>query len=306
MVEDLRMIYDMSRSEVYSTIWRTVDAINKALKPPPFPLHDPVKLDALERDFRGKSRLESWEGQVGAVDGCHFATFSPGVAVKDPSLYYVHRKSKYAILCTAVCDAYRRFTFWDMNVGPQSHDSQAWGLTSLGMDIAAGKLPDQYFINGDSAYVSSPQMVVPYNKTAETHFDFLQSSNRMCIECAFGMLIRRWGVLWRPIQVDFPRRTKLISCCMVLHNYCITERICDSGLATMDGSSAMAVPSDGGCEERWEPTPTFRDGRPVAQLNWINGSLSAGPESTRRTFLASKVLEAGFRRPDPALTAGRR
>ena len=306
MPEDLRFIYRVSKTEVYRTIWRVVDAVNAAL-PVEFPINDPAKLEMLERNFRSKSRVETWTGQIGSVDGCHFAMHSPGKAVTNPNSYYVHRKGKFAMLATAVCDAERRFTFWDFNVLPTAHDSQAWALTSLGRDIAAGKLDSRYFINGDSAYVSSDQMVVPYGKDMHTNFDFVQSSNRMCIECAFGILIRRWGILWRPLEVDFDRRAGLVGCCMRLHNFCIDSRISEAHLAEMDGLPAVAVPPDGGLEARWEGTPKFKDGRPVQSLNWNSaGHGGATGASSARVRLTQAVEVSGFVRPDPTRTGMRR
>jgi DNA-directed RNA polymerase specialized sigma24 family protein len=41
--EDLRMIYGVSYGEVYSSMWRAVDAVNRALVGE-FPLNDPAKL----------------------------------------------------------------------------------------------------------------------------------------------------------------------------------------------------------------------------------------------------------------------
>jgi len=306
MPEDLRFIYHVSKAEVYRSIWRVIDAINVVL-PVEFPIDDLDKLDMLERGFRSVSRVEGWSGQVGSVDGCHFAMTSPGKSADNPNSYYVARKAKFAMLVTAVCDCERRFTFWDFNTLPTTHDSQAWALTSLGRDIAAGKLASPYFINGDSAYVSSDQMVVPYGKTENTHFDFVQSSNRMCIECAFGILIRRWGILWRPLEVDFHRRANLIGCCMRLHNFCIDSRITEAHLAEMDGRPAVAVPPDAGLEARWEPTPIFKDGRPVQSLDWNNTPASGGAEgSSARERLRQVVEVEGFRRPDPAPRSKRR
>ena len=50
------------------------------------------------------------------------------------------------------------------------------------MKVAAGELPVEYFINGDSAYVLSNQMIVPCGSAEFSDFDFQQSSNRICIE----------------------------------------------------------------------------------------------------------------------------
>jgi hypothetical protein len=51
-----------------------------------------------------------------------------------------------------------------------------------------------------------PNMIVPSTGDASLdNFDFYQSSTRMAIECAFGILIRRWGLLWRSLECSFHR-----------------------------------------------------------------------------------------------------
>jgi hypothetical protein len=188
---DLATIYHVTRKEVYNTIWRGVDAINKELEMPEDLWDDPVKLGVMEAQFRSKSRAPSWVGQVGAVDGCHFKTKNPGVKVPNPRDYFVARKAEYALLATAVCDNDRRFTYWDISCTPTTHDSTAWAQCSLGIRVAERGLPGPFFFNGDGAYSAGVHMVCPFNKTAHTDFDWVQSSNRMAIECAFGILIRR-------------------------------------------------------------------------------------------------------------------
>ena len=59
-------------------------------------------------------------------------------------------------------------------------------------------------INGDAAFALGPSMITPSNNDPELDdFDFYQSSNRMAIECAFGVLVRRWGIFWCPLRVRF-------------------------------------------------------------------------------------------------------
>jgi hypothetical protein len=104
------------------------------------------------------------------------------VAVANPVGYHVGRKDKFALLASAVCDARRRFTYWDISMSPNTHDSLAWASCSLAMEIQKGGLESDYFINGDSAYVLSNQMVVPCGKAEFDDFDFEQSSNRIAVE----------------------------------------------------------------------------------------------------------------------------
>ena len=292
-VLDLQLIYDVSKGYVYNCLWRVVDSINKHMKVS-FPLHDQSKLLRLEAEFRAASRSQVWSGQVGAVDGVHFPMQAPTLKdVKDPLKYYVARKGEYAILCMAVCDAARRFTFWDMSQIPTTHDSLAWAASKLGRAVAAGKLPQPFFMNGDSAFALSPSMIVPSG--FHDVFDFEQSSNRMPIECAFGILIQRFAVLYRPLRVDFERRAPLIAACMHLHNFCITERIADESVDV--NGITMVQPN------RWAKTPIFdRDGAPTDHLDIERGEperriTTSNARTVTRDRLIAAIEDAGLERP---------
>ena len=81
---DLLLIYKpISYTELYNSIWLTVDAINATLSAE-FPFEDEDKLKQIEREFRAASKNGCWHGAVGAVDGVHFTTVSPGKAVDNP------------------------------------------------------------------------------------------------------------------------------------------------------------------------------------------------------------------------------
>jgi hypothetical protein len=83
-VVDLLLIYKpISWTELYNSIWLTVDAINATLATE-FPFDDEDKLKQIEREFRAASKHGCWHGAVGAVDGVHFTTVSPGKAVDNP------------------------------------------------------------------------------------------------------------------------------------------------------------------------------------------------------------------------------
>ena len=73
---DLFLIYHVSLGYVYTCIWKVVDAINRRLHIK-FPIDEPAKLAILEAEFRAASIGGIWEGQVGALDGVHFATVAP-------------------------------------------------------------------------------------------------------------------------------------------------------------------------------------------------------------------------------------
>ena len=55
----------------------------------------------------------------------------------------------------------------------------------------------------------------------ESVFYFYHSSLRMCVECSFGILVARWGILWKPLKVSLRRAPKIVETCMCLHNVMI-------------------------------------------------------------------------------------
>ena len=80
---------------------------------------------------------------------------------------------------------------------------------------------------GDAAYSCRPWILAPYRghknglTQEEYHWNFVQSSTRMCIERAFGMLKGRWRILLKRIDVHLKNVPELVSTCLVLHNMCI-------------------------------------------------------------------------------------
>lgn len=54
----------------------------------------------------------------------------------------------------------------------------------------------------------------------EDAFNYFQSNLRINIECAFGILVQRWGVLWRPMRVSYRKVPRVVELCMMMHNYC--------------------------------------------------------------------------------------
>jgi DDE superfamily endonuclease len=79
---------------------------------------------------------------------------------------------------------------------------------------------------GDNAYVSTPYMATPYKNVkggSKDDYNFYHSQVRIKIECVFGMLVQRWGILKRPLSAKVT--PKKVNClCMVLcrlHNYCV-------------------------------------------------------------------------------------
>lgn len=302
-------IYGVKKTTVFDCLWRVVDAVNRTLVIE-FPLRNMDALRVLEAQFRANSTQGVWQGCVGCIDGVHFKMRAPtpGKEVDDPIRYFVPRKGEYALLCIAICDVHRRFTYYSIDMAATTHDSLAWSSSSLGVLVNNGALPRPFFLNGDSAFSLSNHMVVPTGG-ADPNFDYVQSSNRMPIECAFGMLAKRWGILWRPLVCGFHRRAPLIGCLMRLHNFCIDHNVPDDELVYMfEGCNIAPVQP-----YRWAMAPEFdKEGRPVHLLDTTADSEELIDTFVNHSIVRDKLIErvnqVGITRPPlaPRLVSSRR
>ena len=55
--------------------------------------------------------------------------------------------------------------------------------------------------------------------------NYYTSQLHICIEMAFGLIVKRWSILQRPITIAICNIKHLICSIGVLHNYCINEQI---------------------------------------------------------------------------------
>lgn len=280
---DLMLVYRVPRVTLYDCCWKVIDAINMAMKVE-FPT-DISELRKLEAGFR-RSDYPFWKGQVGAIDGVLFQTRNPGVEVPNPKQYYVERKGMYALLCIAVCDAQCRITWFDISHEPTSHDSLAFGNTDFGHRVTNGLLPENFFLNGDAAFTHGRSMVVPLGEAA---FDWLQSSCRVVIERTFGLLIRRWGILWRPLSVMHKRRVDIIGACIRLHNFLITERLGQDPTPEVPLEFPMCAAHAEVVPGTWEVPPYLdADGRPNMHLD------TEGQHEARRQAMGGHSAGSGL------------
>ena len=152
----------------------------------------------------------------------------------DPGNYYC-RKGFYALNVQAIVDKKKQFLWsYPSNKG-STHDSAAFCGSKL-YDLLKETAKELYnrglFIVGDSAYGLAPFLLVPYDQAelkedvlqAKDSFNYHLSSCRIHVECAFGELVMRWGVLWRTLLFDLKKCSKIVNGCMLLHNYIIGNR----------------------------------------------------------------------------------
>lgn len=96
--------------------------------------------------------------------------------------------------------------------------------------MKAGDIPNKYWIAADDAYICTENIITPIPgkstqlSEAEDGFNYFQSSHRMHIEQAFGIMMARWGILWKPLCFSLARNVRVIQLAMVLHNFCVENQ----------------------------------------------------------------------------------
>ena len=58
----------------------------------------------------------------------------------------------------------------------------------------------------------------------DINWNFIQSSTRMCVGRAFGILKGRWSMIMKRCEVSLWRMLDIIATCVVLHSLCIVNK----------------------------------------------------------------------------------
>ena len=150
----------------------------------------------------------------------------------------------------ATCDARGRFLDVEIAHPGATSDYLAFVTSELKSKVEKpGFLAKGLVLFGDNAYVSNDYMVTPSSNVSSGNkddFNFYQSQLRIKIECAFGQLVHRWGMLRKPIPygISVQKTTSLVYCLCKLHNYCIDEK--DGAVAPATATDTLEIAADGG------------------------------------------------------------
>jgi hypothetical protein len=241
---DICVSHRVPVSSFFTCCDEIIRAINSLLQIK-FDLTDTAEHNRQSRLFgRGVSPLS---GCCGAIDGLAVRISEPRSAeIPNPSSYY-NRKGFFAVVVQAMCDASYRFTFVSAISPGSTHDSAAFAMSSLFEKLREGALPPGYWIAGDEAYVCRDGIITPYSgrrlTVAKDCFNYWQSSARIVIEQAFGILVARWGILWRPLRTSVGKATTIILALAKLHNYII------------DNDGMITIPRPSGCDSATHREP---------------------------------------------------
>ena len=186
-----------------------------------------------------------FSGVVACVDGLFIKTQAPSPKdVENVLSYYSGAKSAYGINVQAMCNADYRFCGISAISPGSTNDWMAWTRSAL--SGAVNRLPKGYYILGDAAYPISDRLITPYPgkqlPQGEDSFNFHLSQLRVRIEQSFGILVSTWGILWRPLRIQFGGRTDVVYALFRLHNYLQDEKVTPVHLEDEDEESGQRRP----------------------------------------------------------------
>ena len=234
--------YQVHVDSVCGIVWRTVNEIHEKINNIKKPESEDECKALAER--LSEIQVKRWgtvltAGTFLAGDGLVIEIAQPSVKCLRgrPISIFRNRKAMWGLIAQAFCDASTKFHVFDVRWPGGTNDIIAYKMTDLYFKATEdGKYPGWATLVLDEAYSSIGGMhLTPYSlnqlrrtKVANLEkyykmlcFNNVLSSQRITIERAFGILVRRWGILWRPITYALAKVPKISRVCAMLHNICV-------------------------------------------------------------------------------------
>jgi hypothetical protein len=171
-------------------------------------------------------------GCIGAIDGWVVKIRRPNKkdGILNPQSFY-SRKGYFAVNVQAVVSKDKRVIARSILARGAEHDSSAFKKSGLHQWCLANwrlLATNGFYFIGDSAYSLRSFLITPFDNavhgTAEDDYNYFHSSSRISVECTFGEIDLRWGILWRPLHCSLRTNCKIIDACMRLHNFIVDHR----------------------------------------------------------------------------------
>ncbi len=201
-------------------------------------------------------------GCIGALDGWLVKIKKPTKrdGVDNPQSFY-SRKGFYAINVQAICDKNKRVLFRSIMSRGAEHDSTAFrnsGLYKWLLNNYRSVAQKGYYFIGDSAYSLKSFLHTPYDFAVhgnrEDNYNFFHSSSRITIECCFGEIDLRFGILWQALKYSLKFNCKVIDACFRMHNFIVQHR----GGSVIDECDREIFNED--CRRFFAVNPDIREG----------------------------------------------
>jgi len=244
---DIYMFVGISKSSFYRLLWKTINAINATNE---LTIRFPSTVDECRiaaAGFETISSSRAIQNCVSVVDGFLMKVVTPPMwIVGNVRSYFSGHYQCYGVNVQAASDHLSRFTYFAVAGPGVMADNVA--KCEVDLNELVESLPLGFCVIGDAAYTPSEHWVPVYcgadkKRAIYDNFNYYASQLRIHVEMAFGLMTKKWGVLWKPLVVDI-RKVKSVAMCVArLHNYCINERMRIAGV--LDPAVEQGIPDRG-------------------------------------------------------------
>ena len=154
----------------------------------------------------------------------------------------------------AICDVELRFLDICIRFGGATSDLLAFETSNVKDLLDKGLLKPGLCIFGDNAYVNRSYMATPFpgvkGENDKDAYNFFFSQLRIKIECAFGVLVQRWGFLRKiaPFKYRLTKTMATVQCLCRLHNFLINERLSHQATRNEEIENVHDVPTATGID----------------------------------------------------------
>jgi len=233
---DLMGKYGISHTVVMESVWYVVEAINNTCD---MDIEYPESAEE-----QNKIALQFKKVSSAGIDICAGAIDGILIWMKKPSMkeainaecgqlkFLCGRKGKFGLNCQAVSDVRGKILDISIAYGGASSDCLAFERSKLHERCENGLMKDKNVLFGENAYLNTQYMATPYSNVSgnmeyktRDDYNFYHSQLRIRVECCFGMLVQRWGILRTALSqgISLTRIVALVNTLARLHNYCIDE-----------------------------------------------------------------------------------
>ena len=214
--------------------------------------------------------------------------------------FFSGNKGHYGMNLQAMCGPDLRFLAFSFRMPGATNDARAWALSAMQGSVES--LPEPFYIVGDNAYPNTAKLLTPFpgRKLApdQDNYNFYLSQLRIRIEMAFGLLVGRWGILWRPARLSLGNLGRTVHALIRLHNFCISAGDCNAPSYDADEAAAAALEGE-------QPRKTLRprpaaDTQSISYLEAFQTQRSKTPKAVEKSVRDAMVLRVkatGLTRP---------
>lgn len=214
---------------MHNIVKETSNAVWEVLQPQYMPVPDHQQWKKIARAFFDKCNVPNC---IGSVDGKHCRLKCPPNA---GSLFHNY-KQYHSIVLMAIADAKCCFTLIDVGAYGRNSDSAVFSNSNMGRSFLSGHLdipqPSEipttdikipFYLIGDEAFPLKPNIMRPYPRKdldySRKVFNYRMSRARRTVECAFGMLTQKFGVLKTSMETSTEVSEAIVKSICVLHNF---------------------------------------------------------------------------------------